>query len=277
MIGVLQLCVSSCPKKNLSVCTPLVAKAKTLGCQFLCLPEAFDYIGEPGSGLGKKQASILTDDLVKSYCNLAKDNSIWLSLGGLHEKIENKSKIANTHLIVNNNGEIVANYRKIHLFDANVEIPNGYKESNSVEKGNKIVAIDTPIGRIGLAICFDLRFPELFAKLAEMGCDVILVPSAFMPSTGKVHWHTLLKARAIENQVYIVAAAQSGAHNCKRSSFGHSLIVDPWGKVLVDLKDSTNELGITEISIKYLQEIKQRIPMKPKPDLSNFKKEIIKS
>ena len=174
---------------------------------------------------------------------------LWLSLGGFHEVYDETSKehssftpdaqsensdivhYFNTHILVDDHGSIVATYRKIHLFD--VDVDGGFRESKYTVPGSQVVLVkDTPFGNIGLSTCYDMRFPELYTLYGLLGADLILVPSAFMPTTGKAHWEVLLSSRAIETQCYVAAAAQYGQHNEKRGSHGHALIADPWGKVV---------------------------------------------
>uniref|UniRef100_A0A7S3PME9 CN hydrolase domain-containing protein n=1 Tax=Aplanochytrium stocchinoi TaxID=215587 RepID=A0A7S3PME9_9STRA len=277
MLGVVQLCSGRNPSVNVKTAQRLVALAKTKGCGLVCLPEAFDFIGIPGSEEGFQLAEKLDGPLMSEYCKIAAKENIWLSLGGFHERLDGKigeSKIANTHCILNNHGEIVADYRKIHLFD--VDYDGGYKESNSTVRGDKIVLIDTPVGRVGLTVCYDLRFPEIFQRLAKAGADVILVPSAFMPTTGKAHWHILLQARAIETQCYIAAAAQTGCHNEKRSSYGHSLIIDPWGEIIRDLGEERDTIAVCDIDKNQIKQIRERMPMNyNRPDLSSYPTNIV--
>ncbi|KAL1130000.1 hypothetical protein AAG570_012943, partial [Ranatra chinensis] len=196
------------------------------------LPEAFDFISE-NKEEALKNAESLEGELISRFRLLAKDNDAWLSLGGFHEKVSD-TKIANTHIIINNSGDIVETYRKVHLFDVNIPA-KGVKlqESKIVEGGDKIVSpVQTPFGNIGLSICYDLRFPEMGMMLKNLGADILTYPSAFTYATGSLHWETLLRTRAIENQVYVVAAAQCGKHNSKRTSWGHSMVVDPNGTII---------------------------------------------
>ncbi|KAL9259386.1 Deaminated glutathione amidase, chloroplastic/cytosolic-like protein [Drosera capensis] len=170
---------------------------------------------------------------MKQYCSLARDSGIWLSLGGFQEKGSDDSQ-----------------YRKIHLFD--VDVPGGmvYKESSFTEAGEDIVALDTPVGRLGLTVCYDLRFPEIYEHLRfHHQAQVLLVPSAFTKITGQAHWEILLRARAIETQCYVIAAAQAGKHNQKRESFGDSLIIDPWGTVVDRLSTG---IAVAEIDFSHV-------------------------
>jgi len=169
-------------------------------------------------------------------------------------------KLANRALLIGPDGAIAARYDKIHLFD--VDLPNGesWRESAVYCAGQSAVVVNgTPVGKLGLSICYDLRFPGLFARLAESDADVIAVPAAFTVPTGKAHWHVLLRARAIEAGLFVVAAAQVGHHEDGRNTFGHSLVVDPWGEVLLDMGEESG-IGFAEIDLKRISDVRSRIP-----------------
>lgn len=185
--------------------------------------------------------------------------AMWISYGGFPERIDDK-KIYNSHIIVDDNGEIREVYRKIHLFD--IDIPGGpkLKESTYVMPGKEIKTCDFSDIRLGMSICYDLRFPELYQILRRKESDLILVPSAFTEHTGKAHWHILLQCRAIETQCYILAAAQTGRHNEARSSFGYSLIVDPWGKIVCDLENEEG-IGYVDVDLDELKKVRQNMPL----------------
>lgn len=188
------------------------------------------------------------------------EEKIWLSLGGFPEKgIDDK--IYNSHLIIDETGAIRAVYRKIHLFK--VSLPNGpnLDESKTTLSGNDLVTCDSPVGKLGLMTCYDIRFPELSLSLRQAGAQVLLAPSAFTVPTGKAHWEVLLKARAIETQCYVVAAAQHGEHNEKRSSYGHSCIIGPWGEMLQDLADVDSGIGVAEINLEEIASVRERMPL----------------
>lgn len=164
-------------------------------------------------------------------------------------------------LVFNDQGEQVARYDKIHLFDAQVEDAQGrYRESDTFEPGEEVVTVDTPFGRLGLAICYDLRFPELFRMLREEGAEWITLPSAFTYQTGAAHWHPLVRARAIENQVWMVAAGQGGEHDSKRRTYGHSMIVDPWGSMTVEVSEGMT-LALGELDQQRLVMTRERMPV----------------
>lgn len=173
--------------------------------------------------------------IVQGLQFIARESGLWISGGGVHTRVPNKSdKIFNTHVIVDDKGHLKAHYHKIHLFD--VSIPNkvNLQESKTTSPGTQLVLCNSPIGKLGLSICYDVRFSEMYVDMVKEGAQILLVPSAFTVPTGKAHWHALLKARSIESQCYVIAAAQVGRHNKRRESYGHSLVYDPWGELLVD-------------------------------------------
>lgn len=239
-VAVVQMRATRDVESNFQRASALIVRAvKEQGAKFICLPEAFDWLGPPPG-----EARPLDCDLVRRYQKLAETHATWLSLGGFHEIAEKdkvERKMYNSHIILDDSGLIRAVYRKIHLFDAKLE--SGYRESDRTSAGRELVLVrNTPIGNVGLATCYDMRFPAMFQIYQEAGADVILLPSAFTKTTGKAgHWHALLRARAIETQTFVVAAAQCGDHNPNRSSYGHSLIVDPFGRILCDLGEDIDE------------------------------------
>lgn len=201
---------------------------------------------------------------------MAKEFQIWISYGGFHERpAEDEAdgggvmdgRICNAHLLVAPDGEVVANYHKAHLFD--VDTADGvFHESSFTRPGTEQVMVsNTPAGNIGLTTCYDLRFPHTYANLRAAGATVLLVPSAFMPSTGAAHWETLLRARAIETQCYVAAAAQYGQHNPKRGSYGHSIIVDPWGEVVAALGGDGEGIAVAEIDPARLAAVRAKMPV----------------
>ena len=186
-----------------------------------------DYNGEEGP----------IESIIAELQFIAKQSGLWISGGGVHtaDDASSESKIYNTHVIIDNKGQINCFYHKIHLFDVSIPDKVNLKESKTTSPGEKLVVCDSPIGKLGLTICYDMRFPEMYLELVQRGAaEVLLIPSAFTVPTGVAHWHSLLRARAIESQCYVIAAAQVGQHNEKRKSYGHSLCYDPWGKLLVD-------------------------------------------
>ncbi|PZC76389.1 hypothetical protein B5X24_HaOG204688 [Helicoverpa armigera] len=249
---------------NLEVVSNLVSQAAKDNVQMLFFPEACDYICDNKNDTLSQAESIIEGPTVASYRDLAAKHKVWLSMGGIHELDEAyPSKVCNTHIIIDDKGNIVQTYRKLHLFD--VEIPERnirLKESDFCQPGDHIVApVETPVGKVGLSICYDMRFPELSTSLSIVTAEILTYPSAFTQATGAAHWHVLLRARAIENQCYVIAAAQVGAHNPKRKSYGHALIVDPWGEVLADCGESAPCYKVAEISDERIKSVRKNMPV----------------
>ncbi|XP_045528898.1 nitrilase and fragile histidine triad fusion protein NitFhit [Pieris brassicae] len=236
--------------QNMQVVSQLVNNAAKDDAQMIFFPEACDFICDNKKDTLSSAESILSGNTIKQYRELASKHNVWLSMGGVHEKDDtDPTKIFNTHIIIDNNGEIVQTYRKLHLFD--VEIPEKnirLKESDFCTPGGHIVSpIESPVGKIGMSICYDMRFPELSTSLSILNAEILTFPSAFTYATGAAHWHILLRARAIENQCYVIAAAQTGQHNAKRRSYGHALCVSPWGEVLADCEEGSPCYKVVEI------------------------------
>lgn len=216
-----------------------------------------------------------TISLMDGLQTIATTSNLWISAGGMHVRVDtdgNDNRVYNTHVVLDGTGALCATYRKIHLFD--VQLPTvDLQESKTTKAGTDcVICPSTPIGTCGLSVCYDLRFPEQYVHLTHtMKAQVLLVPSAFTVPTGRAHWHTLLQARAIENQCFVIAAAQFGRHNEKRSSYGHSLVVDPWGTILADAggmdsPDSgssieTPSIVTCEIDLERVESTRQRMPI----------------
>lgn len=272
-IAVGQMCASSDVEKNLEVVADLCARAKDRGCAMLFLPECFAFIGVKGTD-ALAVMEPLDGPLLGRYRELAARHRLWLSLGGFAEKGPDRDRRFNAHVIVNDAGEVQASYRKIHLFDVDMGDVNGpvLMESATAAAGETLVTCDSPAGKLGLTVCYDLRFPEMFARLRyELGCEVMLVPSAFTKPTGQAHWETLLRARAIETQSYVVAAAQAGVHSEGRASHGHAMIVDPWGKVVAELDGEETGIAVADVDLGYLKDVRSRIPVEThRRDIASF-------
>jgi deaminated glutathione amidase len=200
------------------------------------------------------------DQVLVAMCGAAKTHGIWIALGSLAVQTPGAPQLANRSFLIDDHGNIRARYDKIHLFDVDLPTGESWRESSSYACGDTAVLADTPIGALGLTICYDLRFPALFARLSEAGARVIAVPAAFTVPTGKAHWHILLRARAIENACWIVAAAQTGTHEDGRETFGHSLVINPWGEVELDMGAEPG-VGFAEIDLDAVAEARQRIPV----------------
>ncbi|KAK3908981.1 Nitrilase and fragile histidine triad fusion protein NitFhit, partial [Frankliniella fusca] len=259
-IAVCQMTATDNKRENFEICRELISSAKKFNAQVVFFPEACDYVAK-----NKAQTIEMAEDLsgptLSAFKELAKEHNVWLSLGGVHIKVDEKT-VRNAHILVNSDGELAADYSKLHLFDVDYKEGNVHlKESSYCKPGTKILPpITTPAGNIGLSICYDLRFPEASLSLRMQGADILTYPSAFTFATGASHWEPLLRARAIETQCYVVAAAQSGMHNEKRMSWGHAMIVDPWGNVIAQCSEGKN-LAIAEIDHKLLQKTRLSMPV----------------
>ena len=217
---------------NLSAAEALVAEAAHAGAAWVALPENFAYLRREGTVFPCAQG--LDGEIVAAVCAWARHHGIWILGGSFPEAVADEPRVYNTSVLVSPEGEVVATYRKIHLFDVDLSAQGGsaYQESASIAAGHEVVAAKTPFGGVGLSICYDLRFPELYRALAAQDVRFLTVPSAFAPQTGRDHWEVLLRARAVENQCFVLAPAQYGQHSPTRTSYGRALAVDPWGIVL---------------------------------------------
>lgn len=222
---------------NLKLVDSLVGEAASDGCRLAVLPENFALMPERGRDKAQHAEQPGDGPIQEFLARTAKRKGIWIIAGSLplvSPEIE-AERVYGACPVYDSEGQLRAMYRKIHLFDVDlVDKQETYRESHSMYPGDDVVTVDSPCGRIGLTICYDLRFPEMFRRLVDDGATVFTVPSAFTETTGKAHWHTLLRARAIENLAYVIAPGQYGRHPDDRSTFGHSLICDPWGRILAE-------------------------------------------
>jgi predicted amidohydrolase len=235
LLGAVQMTSTADRARNLDTALRLVGEAADLGARLVGLPENFAYMGPEEERVAG--AETLEGPTLGALRELARRRGIWILAGSISEKVEDPRKTANTSVLVSDDGAVAAAYRKIHLFDVNIPDGARYAESEGVVPGDKVVLAPTPLGRVGLTVCYDLRFPELYRKLAELGAEVISIPAAFTLFTGKDHWEVLVRARAIENLAYVIAPAQVGRHSQNRQTFGNAMIVDPWGVVLARCPD----------------------------------------
>jgi deaminated glutathione amidase len=231
--AMVQMCTGLLPEANLEQGTRLIREAAAQGADYVQTPEVSNMIQANRKAMFEHLAAEEDDLTLKAYRALAKELKIHLHIGSLALRFS-PDKAVNRSFLIGPDGNVLASYDKIHMFD--IDLPGGesYRESANYQPGETAVISDLPWGRIGLTICYDMRFPALYRALAESGASFLTAPSAFTVRTGEAHWHTLLRARAIENGCFVFAAAQAGTHESKRQSYGHSLIVDPWGIVLAE-------------------------------------------
>jgi predicted amidohydrolase len=257
------------PEANGRTLEDAIAIAADGGAEILFTPEMSGLL-DRDSARAARNLSIEEEDPVLARCReAARRHRIWLDIGSL-AVVVGDGKVANRGFVIDREGEIRARYDKIHLFDVDLPTGESWRESNVYSAGKGVVLVNgTPVGKLGLTICYDLRFPGLFARLAESDADVIAVPAAFTVPTGRAHWHILLRARAIEAGFFVVAAAQVGRHEDGRQTFGHSLVIDPWGEVLLDMGDEPG-VGFADIDLKRISDVRSRIPAlnhrRPIPD-----------
>jgi predicted amidohydrolase len=241
---------------NLAAAHELLEQAAAAGARLALLPEYVDYLG-PAEGEPKPET--IEGEFATSFAAAARRLRMWVVAGSFHESGPDETHTYNTSLAFNPDGELVATYRKVHLYD--VEIPGrvSYQESRTVAAGQQTVTFDVDGVRVGMSICYDLRFPELYRQLAIGGAQVLLVPAAFMAHTGRDHWEVLVRARAIENQCYVLAAGQIGDHEPKRTCYGRSMVVDPWGTVVAQAPDTVG-LTVATLDLGRLGRIRQELP-----------------
>jgi len=244
---------------NLDKARTLVTAAAARGATLVVLPENFALLGEDERAKFAVAEPVPGDGpILTAMRELARTRAVDLVLGGMPEAIS-ATHVHNTSVYVDARGEIRGIYRKIHLFD--VAIPDGatYRESASVQAGKDTVVVDAGPAKVGLTICYDLRFPELYRALSREGARILTVPAAFTLHTGRDHWHALLRARAIENLAFVVAAAQYGRHNAKRVTYGHACIIDPWGHVLAEVGDHEG-VAVAELDFDYQDRLRRELP-----------------
>ena len=259
-VAAIQMTSSHIVADNLAAAGDLLREAKDLGCDIACLPENFSFIGLRDAD--KLQvAEPDGEGAVQSFLSAtARELEMWILGGTIVLRGDTERRVANASLLIDAHGKRVARYDKIHLFD--VTIPGRdeqYRESTHVTAGREPVIADTPVGKLGLSVCYDMRFPELYRELVSQGAEWLAMPAAFTVPTGRAHWETLLRARAIENLCYVVAPAQSGTHTSGRETYGDSLIVDYWGQVLSRLAKGTGVIT-AEIDLAKEAETRTRFP-----------------
>ena len=259
LVGVVQLCSTDDLQENLKRARELVSAAVDRGAELVCLPENFAFMRREGNFFPCAQD--LDGEIVGCVRELAEQNRIWLLGGTFPESIAGEKRVHNTSVLVAPDGQLAAVYRKIHLFDADLGTNSGgaFRESATFAPGCEVVVAETPFGGLGMSVCYDIRFPELYREMSNRGARLIAVPSAFAPQTGRDHWEVLLRARAIEAQAFVLAPAQCGQHAPDRASYGRSMIIDPWGLVLAQAGDRP-EVIVADCDPLELDRVRQAIP-----------------
>jgi predicted amidohydrolase len=260
LAAVVQMTSTSDEAANWEAARELVERAAARGAGFVATPENTNYLGPHAEKV--RRAEPLGGPTCERFAALARRLGIHLLLGSFSESAGEEGRCYNTSVLFAPDGAVLATYRKIHLFDVDVSDELRFFESATVVPGEATVVVETPLGRLGLSICYDLRFPELYRRLAAAGAEVLAVPSAFTLTTGKDHWEPLLRARAIENQCYVLAPAQHGRHDDQglKESWGHAMIVDPWGQVVACASDGPG-VALAEIDRERLARIRRAMPV----------------
>lgn len=265
-IAVAQTTATDDFEQNLQIARDMVSEAAAGGARLLAFPEVFLFVGERAAKI--EAALSLGGAVVNEFRDLAAQHGMSLALGSVHERIaDNPDRVHNTSVLIGEDGAILDHYRKINLFG--VDMPGlSVRESDTIVAGDAPPpVVDSAIGRLGLTVCFDMRFPTLYQGLRERGAQIVFVPSNFTVPTGKAHWQVLLRARAIEGQYFIVAAAQVGQHNPRYSSHGHSMVVNPWGEVVMLNADRVG-VSFCELDLRQIGVARERLPL-PNPGPSS--------
>ena len=257
-VGLVQMRSGRSPQANIDAAAKLIGAARDRGAEYVLTPEMTNIME---TGRERFFAAIVAEEqdaALATFRELARTLGIYVHVGSLAIKVS-PDKAANRSFLIDRHGEIVARYDKIHMFDVDLASGESYRESRNYRAGELAVLADLPWGRLGLTICYDLRFPALYRALAEAGASFVSIPSAFTRQTGEAHWHVLLRARAIETGCFVFAAAQGGIHENGRETFGHSLVIDPWGRVLAE-GGTEPEVVLTDVELGEVAAARARIP-----------------
>lgn len=255
--------------RNIEEASAFIREAAAQGAEFIATPETTHLMELSGKALFENVCAQDDDRGLKAFCALARELKVWLLIGSLSIRLSDQ-KVANRSFVIDSSGEVVATYDKIHMFD--VDLPGGesYRESKNFEAGDKAVVVQLPWAKLGMSVCYDLRFPNLYRSLAKNGAQILSVPAAFTQVTGEAHWHILLRARAIETGCFVIAPAQGGTHENGRKTYGHSLIVAPWGEILSEA-DQEPGLIVADLDLNRVADARSRVPsLSGDQDFSNI-------
>ena len=258
-VAVVQLCATNDVDRNLDQAEALCRTAAEQGADAIFLPEAFAFLGSPAEKQALLEPLPEGGPILHRCGKLARELGSDLVLGGFHEQHPADSRSLNTCIHLDRQGEVRALYRKIHLFDVQLDDGTELNESQRTAPGDTLVTTDLAFGRLGLSVCYDLRFPALYQALVDQGAIALTVPSAFTSTTGPAHWHVLLRARAIECQSYVIAPAQHGDHGLGRRSYGHSVIIDPWGEVIAEVEQGDG-VALAQIDPQRVASVRRQLP-----------------
>ena len=258
-VALLQMTSGIDPAANSTTITDGTRQAKEGGAKMLFTPEMSGLLDRDRKRAAKSIRREEEDATLHAAREAAAREGMWITLGSLAITRED-GRWANRAFVIDGRGEVRARYDKIHMFDVELESGESWRESAAYVPGEEVVTVDTPAGLLGLTICYDIRFPALFEELGRRKCDVVSIPAAFTAPTGRAHWHMMQRARAVEASAFVVAAAQSGRHEDGRETYGHSLVVGPWGEVLLDMGEGGPAVGFAEIEKGRIAEIRRQLP-----------------
>lgn len=257
-VAILQMNAGIDTAANTRTMVGAIKEARAAGCDMLFTPEMSNLLDSDRRRSEAHLHSEGEDPTLAAVRSAARKAGLWVHLGSFALRGESGMRL-NRGFLIDDRGDIRARYDKLHLFDVDLATGESWRESSVYARGERAVAADTPWGRLGLTICYDMRFPDLYRALTGAGASILAIPAAFTVPTGRAHWHVLLRARAIEAGVFVIAAAQAGRHEDGRETFGHSLVVDPWGEVLLDMGEAPG-LGFVEIDLAQVDTIRARVP-----------------
>jgi len=258
-IALLQMTSGIDPEANAQAIVQAVQEAGAGGAAMLFTPEMSGLLDRDRERAAPRVVPEAENPVLAAVRAAAIEYGLWVALGSLAVARED-GRWANRSLLVDDKGEVVARYDKIHMFDVQLATGESWKESAAYAPGEAVVTAETPVGRLGLTVCYDIRFPALFEELGRQSCDIIAIPAAFTVPTGKAHWHLLQRTRAVEASAYVVAAAQVGEHADGRRTYGHSLVVDPWGEVLLDMGGEAPGVAFAEIDAHRIADVRAQLP-----------------
>ena len=262
-VAALQLCASDDPVANLALTLSMVQRAAEAGAQFIATPEVTNCVSSSRRRQNEVLALQENDQTLAAMCAAAARLGVWISVGSLALKLPDDDRFTNRSFMIDPSGQIIAQYDKIHMFDVTLSETEQYRESDGYRAGGNAVNADTAFGKIGMTICYDIRFPHLYRGLAKSGASILLIPAAFAQPTGRAHWEVLLRARAIETGCFVIAAAQTGEHQTTqgrpRKTYGHSMIVSPWGEILADAGEDQGII-YADLDLSLVESTRARVP-----------------
>ena len=262
-VAALQLCASDDPVANLALTLSMVQRAAEAGAQFIATPEVTNCVSSSRRRQNEVLALQENDQTLAAMCAAAARFGVWISVGSLALKLPDDDRFTNRSFMIDPSGQIIAQYDKIHMFDVTLSETEQYRESDGYRAGGHAVIADTAFGKIGMTICYDIRFPHLYRGLAKSGASILLIPAAFAQPTGRAHWEVLLRARAIETGCFVIAAAQTGEHQTSqgrpRKTYGHSMIVSPWGEILADAGEDQGII-YADLDLSLVESTRARVP-----------------